>query len=320
MLPVARYSSATQRPDDRYPAWREGSLLSFGRLFDTAPLVPFGVETVNTQLGAIGFGHSRMTAQNWHRATGHVRADGSDALMVAVRFEGAGHGDANGRGFDALPGCVVLSDFAQPQSYFSETSFTAVLAIPRAMAERTLPRVRTLHGLVIQPHAAALLRSHALAMTRTLDGDLPARHATKLGGIALDLLEICVARSMPAGPITPAAAATAARLTAEAVIERRLGSAMLNVANLCRWTGVSRSTLYRLFDADGGVQAYIRARRLARVEEELRRDDRERIADIAERWGFCDSAYLSRLFRATFGHSPSEHRAAHARRAPITAE
>ena len=102
------------------------------------------------------------------------------------------------------------------------------------------------------------------------------------------------------------------RSLAEQVIEERLGSAMLTVANLCRWTGMSRSSLYRLFDADGGVQAYIRDQRLARVAAELRLVTTGRVADIAERWGFCDAAYLARVFREVHGMTPSAYRASHA--------
>ncbi|WP_174280391.1 helix-turn-helix domain-containing protein [Sphingomonas bacterium] len=112
------------------------------------------------------------------------------------------------------------------------------------------------------------------------------------------------ARAVPARP--------GKRALAERAIEERLGSAMLTVANLCRWTGMSRSSLYRLFDADGGVQAYIRDQRLARVAEELRVATAGRVADIAERWGFCDAAYLARVFREVHGVTPSAYRARHA--------
>lgn len=98
---------------------------------------------------------------------------------------------------------------------------------------------------------------------------------------------------------------------AERAIEERLGSAMLTVANLCRWTAMSRSSLYRLFDADGGVQAYVRVRRLARVAADLRTGGAGRVADVAERWGFCDAAYLARVFREAYGVTPSEYRARH---------
>ncbi|MGI4948143.1 MAG: helix-turn-helix domain-containing protein [Janthinobacterium lividum] len=102
------------------------------------------------------------------------------------------------------------------------------------------------------------------------------------------------------------------RAEVERVIEERLGSAMLTVGNLCRWTGMSRSSLYRLFDADGGVQAFIRARRLRRVAEDLCGGPPAKLADIAERWGFCDAAYLARVFREVHGMTPSAYRRASA--------
>lgn len=124
-------------------------------------------------------------------------------------------------------------------------------------------------------------------------------------------------RSAPAAASPPRSAARAGtaigaagkRALAERVIEERLGSAMLTVVKLCRWTGMSRSSLYRLFDADGGVQAYIRDRRLERVVAELRSPSAGRVSDIAERWGFCDAAYLARVFREVHGMTPSAYRA-----------
>lgn len=279
-------------------------------MYETSPLGPFDVETASTQLGAVGFSYTRMTAQNWHRTPDHVRTDGADPLMVNIRFEGMGRGEADGRAVEAPPGTVVLSDFARPQSIHSERCFTAVLAIPRAVAEQRLPDVRTLHGLVIQPAAATLLRSHALALTRTLDAGLLARQAAGLGRIALDLLEIGVARSTSNRLTSSGAVATGVRAAAEAAIERMLDSHTLTVDNLVRWIGVSRSTLYRSFDPDG-IQAFILKRRLERIASELRQGTRASLADLADRWGFREVSHMSRLFRATFEQAPGDYRAWH---------
>jgi AraC-like DNA-binding protein len=125
----------------------------------------------------------------------------------------------------------------------------------------------------------------------------------------MDLLAVAVAQRGGGRP-TPDAAHVAILCRARAEIEARLGSAMLTVAALCRALGMSRSTLYRLFEDEGGVHAYITRRRLERVAVTLSDPGgHERIADIAERWGFCDAAYLGRLFRARFGMTPSDYRA-----------
>ena len=67
---------------------------------------------------------------------------------------------------------------------------------------------------------------------------------------------------------------------------------------------------HRLFEAEGGVQAYIRERRLEAARLALGDPaNGEPIYAIAERLGFSDAAHLSRLFRERFGASPSQFRA-----------
>jgi AraC-like DNA-binding protein len=153
-----------------------------------------------------------------------------------------------------------------------------------------------------------LLREHLLQIWRGADR-LPIDQGGRLAGTVLDLLAVAIAQER-GGEAASNAIADATLSRARTEIEARLGSATLTVANLCRVLGVSRSALYRLFVAEGGVHAYITRRRLERVAATLSNPfDHDRIADIAERWGFCDAAYLGRLFRERFGMTPSDYRA-----------
>src|SRR3546814_14949123 len=78
---------------------------------------------------------------------------------------------------------------------------------------------------------------------------------------------------------------------------------------------VSRSQLYRQFERLGGVQHYVRQRRLRQCLLALCNPlyAGQRIADIAYERGFSDEAHFSRLFRADFGISPRAARQAAAR-------
>ena len=128
----------------------------------------------------------------------------------------------------------------------------------------------------------------------------------------LDLLAMSVAASFASVPVDTQQHERALRIQLRAEIENTLGSPSLSVARLSRTLGVSRSTLYRLLQDEGGVQAYVRTRRLARIAEALRRpDDRAPLSVLAERWGFCDAAYLGRAFREAYGMTPGDYRAAH---------
>lgn len=94
-------------------------------------------------------------------------------------------------------------------------------------------------------------------------------------------------------------------------IDRHLAEPDLDVDRLARTYGLSRSSLYRLFEPIGGVAAYIRQQRLERARLEIVATDRAggRIGPIAYRWGFKDASAFTRAFRETFGETPREARA-----------
>jgi AraC-like DNA-binding protein len=72
---------------------------------------------------------------------------------------------------------------------------------------------------------------------------------------------------------------------------------------------VSRSALHRLFEPLGGVAAYVRERRLARLHA-LLSDPQTRvyIGRLAEDHGFRSTGHFSRAFRDQYGYSPQELR------------
>lgn len=77
---------------------------------------------------------------------------------------------------------------------------------------------------------------------------------------------------------------------------------------LARFANVSRATLYRAFDLDGGVARYIQVRRLhhARTALARRRDGVPNVAEVGYRYGFTSPSHFSRQFRQYFGYSPSD--------------
>lgn len=305
---AGRFCTAGLPERDRHDAWRSRSPSTAGRLYETRPHEAFDMASDLVLLGPLKIHFSTITGQYFERTHAMAAADGVDDLVVNARFRGSALGDMNGTSLAGAAGSIVLTDMAQPQGHWSEASSTAYFHIPRALAEQFLPSVRSLHGLVIAPDTATLLREHLWQIWRRAE-HLPSDQGDRLAGTVLDLLAVAVAQERGGRP-RPEAVDSAALLRARAEIEARLGSATLSVANLCRALGVSRSVLYRLFTAEGGVQAYITRRRLERVAATLSDPlGQDRIADIAERWGFCDAAYLGRLFRERFGMTPSDYRA-----------
>jgi len=303
-----RFATGDLPERDRHEAWCSRSPSTVGRLYETHPHEPFDVATDLVMLGPLKIHFSTISGQSFERTRAMAAADGVDDLVVNVRFRGGAVGDMNGVVLDALGESTLLTDMTQPQLHRSEASSTAYFHVPRALAERYLPSVRSLHGLAIPPSTAVLLREHLRQIWRHANR-VPVDQGARLAGTVLDLLAVAVAQER-GGRATREAVAGAALMRARAEIEARLGSATLTVATLCRALGMSRSALYRLFEDEGGVHAYITQRRLESVAAALADSmERDRIADIAERWGFCDGAYLGRLFRERFGMTPSDYRA-----------
>lgn len=104
-----------------------------------------------------------------------------------------------------------------------------------------------------------------------------------------------------------ATAAAADLATVQDFIDRHLTDAHLGVDLLCRRFGMSRATLYRQFKELGGVDRYIRQRRLDRCFAALTAapPTRSRVRTVAARWGFEDASHFHRLFRQRFGIAPS---------------
>ncbi|MBN3756176.1 helix-turn-helix transcriptional regulator [Paraburkholderia sp. Tr-20389] len=70
-----------------------------------------------------------------------------------------------------------------------------------------------------------------------------------------------------------------------------------------------RSTLYRLFQHEGGLGAYIRHLRLRHAADDLVRYPHALVLDIAFGLGFKSASVFTRAFRRAYGMAPQEYRA-----------
>jgi AraC-like DNA-binding protein len=102
--------------------------------------------------------------------------------------------------------------------------------------------------------------------------------------------------------------ARASRLRVKDYINRVLDDPDLSSERLCRIFGLSRATLYRMFEKEGGVQRHIDARRLDRCFAELHNAPATcgRVGEVSRRWGFHEAANFNRRFKNRFGVRPTD--------------
>ena len=96
-------------------------------------------------------------------------------------------------------------------------------------------------------------------------------------------------------------------------VSAEVGEADLSPAQIAAAHHISLRQLHKLFHAGGTtVAGWIRQRRLEHCGHDLR-DPRwaaRPVAAVGARWGYPDPAHFSRLFKASFGLSPRDYRAA----------
>ncbi|MGO4441026.1 helix-turn-helix domain-containing protein [Rhizobium sp. RAF56] len=101
-------------------------------------------------------------------------------------------------------------------------------------------------------------------------------------------------------------------------VRAHLSSPSLKPDMLCKMVGMSRSSLYRLFEYSGGIVHYIQRQRLLSAYAMLSNAlNQQSIQSISEDLCFVDASTFARAFRHEFGSTPSDIRSAAARGDPM---
>lgn len=262
------------------------------------------------RLGPFLLGLNTTPERRLLRSADRIRRDDLDHWIIRVSCNSTGMFQTKGATYACGPGAISVTSLGDGYVehrtagdwialIFTRDAFPQLTSRLERLGSAPLPQTGTgglltdyLMALSVRVRTAPAAQGEALAeMTRAmLAGCLPAAETSE-PDIASDLVQ---------------------RARIERAIRRNIGSARLDVSRLCTLTGISRSSLYRMFETTGGVAAYVRRLRLRMVDEDLRNPELASltIATLAERRGFHCAASFSRSYRETFGRSPRETREA----------
>jgi AraC-like DNA-binding protein len=93
-----------------------------------------------------------------------------------------------------------------------------------------------------------------------------------------------------------------------AYVEANLNQPDLSPSSVVDALQLKRATIYRWFEHEGGLGAYIRNRRLREAADELVRFPGLQVIDIAYGLGFRSASDFTRAFRRAYGMSPQDAR------------
>jgi len=295
------------------PDARDQYISELSRLFDVeleqgAPEFQNRVRGYN--LGPAVFSLCQSTPQGLGRSRATTRRDGLDHIQIVATLTDDYYADYDGRIVHSAPGTLRIVDMSRPYRSQVAAFTTLNLMLPREALGAELAG-RDLHGMVLTPDRSPvrLLRSHLDAMwsdieNMTLEEAVAATAAAAAlaGGALGDPTALDASHQKP---VERTLVSIARRF-----IDQRLDQDDLTPEAVGAHLGVSRRTLYRLFDDLGGVAGYIQARRLDRAFDTIvgATAPRASLADIAYANGFQSDAHFSRAFRARFGAPPGEMR------------
>jgi AraC-like DNA-binding protein len=279
----------------------------------------FEVDFTSYQFGDLAISRGSSSAATFERTAQTIARSGLDNIGVVTYLAGGCNLDADGRLTEVHPGDVCILDMTRRTIVRGPDYESLAVVLPRALLEPLLPNLDDLHGLILKKETplAIMLVDHLRSLFReapSLGLGLGDARAAARGTAALIA---AFAGALANGRDTSAQAAAAASLQPlRRTIEANLANRDLGPEFLSRHAGVSRATLYRLFEPIGGVRAYIQQRRLTRAYQMITdpAHARLRVGTIAAHCGFSNDSVFSRAFREAYGVSPSDLRNASGRR------
>jgi AraC-like DNA-binding protein len=303
------FTTDTLPPAQRLEAWNA----AFGSLNAiTTPEAAeegIGTRSVNWPLGpGMMLSVTRVSPARFVRDAARARRDGLDHLVLRVLRRGTSQ--LEHPGFTARLGPGELLLFSAHESWIStwtEAEWVS-LCIARSLQPQLAASLAAMPSGPLRGAGAGLLTDLLLALPGRLAISEPADMPV-LAEATRTMVAACFATGAPPAEV---AAIDLVRQRVRQEIGRNIGSARLTPERLAAAAGLSRSALYRLFEAEGGVARHIRDVRLSLVHAALRDPQHlgTSIGELAEACGFPEPSAFSRAFRQLYGVTPSEVRRA----------
>lgn len=204
-----------------------------------------------------------------------------------------------------VPFVLSLGDFSANRR---EQDHRLQLNIARDKFSAIAPALDAARGRTLSTPLGGLLAEYLRLLERQLPG-LTDEDAHRLPQAVAAMVAACVAPSADRMATAHRQISVTLKDKARRCILRNLRSNNLGPGMLCRELGMSRSSLYRLLEADGGVARYIQRHRLAESFAQLSDPSNTKpIVAIADELGIQDPSSFSRAFRLQFGVSPTDVR------------
>lgn len=294
-----------------FDLWRFGlSPLVAMELPEPGARSSFAMKMASSQFADVAVSFGSSSAATFERSAQTIARSGLDSISLIVYLVDA-RIDIEGHEIEFKAGDVLFFDFTRRWKVRVPDFKSLSIILPRALLAPMVPDIDDLHGRVLprtNPLSTVLV-NHLQTLLAEAPALGPQDGHTAARGTAAFIAAIAGAAASGRG--ASGRAVSAASLHGlRRTVDDNLANPELGPEFLCHQLGMSRATLYRLFEPLGGVRRYIQQRRLTRayqaVTDPAHRKDR--VSVIATRHGFSSDSVFSRAFREAFGISPTDLR------------
>lgn len=274
---------------------------------------PFTGRLDGRQLHDVGIMRLEAGAQTVFRSPSLIARGGIGHYKLSLQLSGHGLLLQDGREAVLEPGDVAIYDTQRPYSLTFEENFECVvLMFPQHLLGLSvddvseLTAVRMGKGNRLAESVAPFVASIA-AQLQELKSPIGHRLALNI----VDLLSTMLADEIYSRPEQNTDNHARLLRRIQHHIEANLGDQNLSPDAIASAHHMATRTLQKIFSASGiTVASWIRERRMERCRRDLADPlcNHVPVGEIGARWGFADGAHFSRVFRATYGLSPTQYR------------
>ena len=310
----SHFNVLAEPPERQLLAWRD----RVGHVMDVLPSSrevekPFRASIDRYDAGGIVFTDCRSDAMLLERSLARISRDQVRDYVFHVFLEGgvddvAVH--ASPRDGAAPTAKVLALDLNQPVRMRRSACRVLTFFAPGALVAEAFPNPEAIHGRAIQ-NTTPLTRlaiEHVTALGQNIASlSAPAAESAMRTGTQLLVAAFGKQAGLSGNARSAARAAMFSRV--RRYIQVNLHRAELSPESVLNALQLPRPTLYRMFQHEGGLGAYIRHLRLRHAANDLVRYPHLMVTDIAYSVGFKSASDFTRAFRRAYDMAPQDFRA-----------
>jgi AraC-like DNA-binding protein len=301
-------------PHRRLLAWRD----RVGHLIDVLPSrsdleKPFQASIDRYQVGELVLTDCRSDLIMLERSQARISTDRVRDFVFHVFLEGAVENVSvrtSQRDTATSPASILALDMNQPVRMQRQACRVIAFFVPGEVIQKVFPDPEAIHGRML--NASMPLVPLIIEHVTTLSGSIASMSAAEVDGAiraAAELLVAAFGREAGLSGDTRAAARAAMFGQVRQYVQAHLSESDLSPESVLNALELPRPTLYRLFQHEGGLGAYIRNLRLRRAADELIRYPHVTVIEIAYGLGFKSASDFTRAFRRAYDMAPQDFRA-----------